>query len=417
MKRCFVLLALGAVTLLWGSPEPSSGEAERDGPQGRLVIVGGALRASNEAVFAALLERAGDGRVGIVPAASSHPLRSARKFREQLIAHGVASDRIEILELANRDDAETPEIDERTWNAHAEDAALAARVAGLSVIWFTGGDQARIRAVLGTPQKGASPVLAAIHEVYRRGGTIGGTSAGAAIQSDPMILGGTSPEALLQGLTEDYAGMAAQESGPLVLGPGMGWFPHGLIDQHFDRKGRLGRLLVALGEVPAAGGVGYGIDEDTALIFDAAHGTATVVGSGSVTLLDIRPAQRSPVGWTGVRLSLLTAGDRLRWPGPAVTIDPRKQATVGQEYMDLPAPSALGPLAPYTGRLEDLLGYLLLDNRSATTLDARVQAPEGTGFRFRFTQTPESRGYWAALDGEFIRYSALDVSLSVEALP
>jgi cyanophycinase len=392
----------------------SAGERSEAVAPGGLVIVGGGLRASNEAIIDALLGGLGEGRLGIVPAASSRPSRNAARFRDLLVARGVEAERIVTLPLATEDDPGTPDLDESAWRTNGARSDLARQIGELRAIWFIGGDQARIAEVLQPPGGDDTPVLRAIRDLHARGRRIGGTSAGAAVQSDPMILGGSSPEALAQGMVVTYPGMAAQEEGPLVLGRGFGFFPHGIIDQHFDRKGRLGRLVVAVTEPGSPHRVGFGIDEDTALLYDAASATAEVVGSGSVVVVDAREAEGDRPAWQNLRLSVLTAGDRLRWPGPEIRIDPRKTPTVGREYLDLPNPRASGPIAPYGGRLEDVLGFLLLDNAGAAEVASGVAAANGRAFHFRFAQDARSQGYYATLDGEYVRYSAVDVRLSVE---
>jgi cyanophycinase len=58
-----------------------------------------------------------------------------------------------------------------------------------AVVFFTGGDQLRI-----TSQLGDSRVFRCLHELYTRGATIAGTSAGAAVMSETMVIGGTGDE-------------------------------------------------------------------------------------------------------------------------------------------------------------------------------------------------------------------------------
>jgi cyanophycinase len=113
-------------------------------------------------------------------------------------------------------------------------------------VWFIGGHQQRITdAYLGTRTEKA------FKAVLKRGGVIGGTSAGAAIMSQVMIAGGgyKTPEG---GLTD------------LEIGHGLGFLPGALVDQHFIKRDRRHRLLVALAKYPKL--VGIGIDENTALV-------------------------------------------------------------------------------------------------------------------------------------------------------
>ena len=96
-----------------------------------------------------------------------------------------------------------------------------------------------------------------------------GTSAGAAIVSEHMIAGGRS-------------GPSPRESG-VELAPGLGLTNRLIIDQHFNQRQRMGRLLSALSFNPFA--CGMGIDENTAA-FIGPDDLLEVVGAGTVTVVD-----------------------------------------------------------------------------------------------------------------------------------
>lgn len=386
---------------------------------GRLVMVGGGLRAGTASIYESLVE-AGNlldgGKLGIIPAASTKPMQSSADFIRIMTTHGVAVDAIQVLPLAVRDDLATPETDESTWAANAASESAAAVIRELQAIWFTGGDQSRITRIL-APEGEPGPVLKALRSLYQAGGVIGGTSAGAAIQSETMILGGSSRGALRHGVGSHYTSMKEQEEGPLLTGPGLGFFPHGLIDQHFDRKGRLGRLIVALLDGGETGAVGYGIDEDTALVYDAAEQRAAVRGSGSVVRVDVSEAVRTGEGGIqGVRLSVLGDGDVIIWPGERVVVNAKKTATVSGEYMELPHPVAGGPMDAYSNRLEDILGYLLADNKAAGEVVSSLRWRDGMRRDLTFRQDERTRGYWATLDGTRDSYTVLEAILDIGPL-
>ena len=98
---------------------------------------------------------------------------------------------------------------------------------------------------------------------------VAGTSAGAAVLSEHMISmgdsGGTPRRRLVQ------------------MAQGLGLAPDLVIDQHFRRRDRMGRLVTALSYNPEP--LGVGVDEDTAAIIDR-DGMMTVIGSGAVTVVD-----------------------------------------------------------------------------------------------------------------------------------
>ena len=95
--------------------------------------------------------------------------------------------------------------------------------------------------------------------------------------SHPMLLGGTSLEAMVHGVTDD-----PEEPG-ILIGDGLGFFPFGFVDQHFIKRGRLGRLVVAMANTRHKRG--FGIDENTALIVE--EGIGRVVGEYGVFFVDL----------------------------------------------------------------------------------------------------------------------------------
>jgi cyanophycinase len=124
-------------------------------------------------------------------------------------------------------------------------------------VWFMGGDQCRITdAYLGTQTERR------LHEVLRRGGVIGGTSAGAAIMSKVMI--------------ED--GVVRPQ-----LGRGLSFLPGAVVDQHFLARNREARLVNALRTEPDL--LGLGIDECTALVVQGAN--LRVIGASAVCVYSL----------------------------------------------------------------------------------------------------------------------------------
>ena len=116
---------------------------------------------------------------------------------------------------------------------------------------------------------GGSPVYDAIKELCINGGIIAGTSAGASVMSDTMIVEGEDDE--------------SPHKCTLKMSPGLGLVKNIIIDQHFAQRGRVGRLLTAIAQNPEV--LGIGIDEDTAILVSD-KGTAEVIGSGAVYFID-----------------------------------------------------------------------------------------------------------------------------------
>ncbi|WP_207711670.1 cyanophycinase [Sulfobacillus harzensis] len=178
----------------------------------------------------------------------------------------------------------------------AEASAMVERMVGTATLFFSGGDQLRITSVLG-----GTAFHQALLQEHKRGLNIAGTSAGASMMSDTMIVTGDAEEAP----TKNTVHMA----------PGMGLWVGAVIDQHFSQRGRIGRLLSALAQNP--GILGVGLDEDTAIEVRLDQGIVDVWGSRTVTLLDGRQvactnASESsadrPLAITGVTLHVLPQG-------------------------------------------------------------------------------------------------------------
>jgi cyanophycinase len=188
----------------------------------------------------------------------------------------------------------------------ANSDAVVQRMAGVTGVWFGGGDQLLLtRALLGTR------VERAIHERYRAGAVIGGTSAGAAVMSTPMLtgeethVGGVRPPA---DSTDAFMTIARDN---VVTVNGFGLIEGAIVDQHFLRRRRHNRLIsVVLEKAPH---LGVGIDESTALIVHP-DGHWSVLGESAATVYDARHAAITPpgapvLGETGMLLHVLPPGN------------------------------------------------------------------------------------------------------------
>lgn len=293
------------------------------GNPGRLVIIGGALASDNEAIYRSILDaREGDGPICVIPTASADP--------ESALASAVARFERwggEHSALGLQLPAGEPSL--------ADDPEIAGVIAGCGGFFFSGGVQSRIVDVF-RPDGRSTAAYEALYARWRAGAVVSGSSAGAAIMSDPMIGGGSSAGAFRSG------GFSGPTNG-VTLEPGLGFVSDVLMDQHFLARGRIGRLLVAVlaGDTPE---LGAGIDENTALILDGHR--AHVAGASGVVIVDAREAQRGQDVTTGadffsqVRLELLGPGDSMDLVTGEVRPDPTKSA--------LPAlpetPEVLAPL-------------------------------------------------------------------------
>jgi cyanophycinase len=170
----------------------------------------------------------------------------------------------------------------------AEVLARAGQILGeVGAVFLTGGDQLRLTSVLG-----GTPLCEEIRSFHARGGTIAGTSAGASVMTETMLVAGAGDESLRLGDS-------------LRMGAGLGFLRGAIVDQHFAERGRLGRLLAGVAQNPRL--LGIGIDEDTATIVEGS--ALRVLGAGAVYVIDAEDATASNVadGRTGEVLSLFGA--------------------------------------------------------------------------------------------------------------
>jgi cyanophycinase len=287
-------------------------------------------------------------------------------------------------------------------------------------IWILGGNQNLIMELLHDKDGGESPLLSIMRDTC-----LGGSSAGAAVMSDPMIGGGTSFGAL--------SSPRAAKSGDGELSPGffvtkgLGFFPEGIVDQHFDSRARLGRLLeILLGE---DGGKrpGFGIAEATGLIYRRAGRSLKVAGAGPVCVVEPQGGRRSLVDGRlgplprieGATIHLLNEGDSYDLTSGRPLFPTRRPIAAGDEALDLARPTATGILSPY-GSLAGAASRLLLDNARENLL-----ADDGSGLRYvrsyLFEEGGEGGAAWEVRLGLIEGRSALhyrdgDGSYSVDSV-
>jgi len=257
---------------------------QRGERNGHLVIIGGHEdREHGKEILTRFVELAGgrDARIVVITAASQVADQMWEMYDNAFGDLGV-SNRVH-LELTSRQDAN----DEETIRV----------VAQATGIFMTGGDQKRLLALIG-----GTALDAEMHAALKvRGATIGGTSAGASAMSGHM---------LAQGRTD-----LLPEKGSVSLGAGLGFLHRVVVDQHFNERQRLSRLLSIVAANPYLQGIG--IDEDTALVIERGVGIE-VLGEGAVTVVDGRTMitnlaeikDRATPELIDVRLHLLPAGTR-----------------------------------------------------------------------------------------------------------
>jgi cyanophycinase len=252
-------------------------------PAGSLFVIGGAEdRQDTKIILSHLAERIGSGKLVVSTLASEYGDELWEVYRKLFSSMGVKH--IKHLGIDHRDES-------------SEDPRLGV-LADATSVFFTGGDQLRI-----TTRLGGTTLSERIEEIYRRGGIIGGTSAGATALGEMMLVG--SP-----------GGGLSKVGDMLHMTPGLGLAKNMIIDQHFSERGRIRRLLGAVAQNPRM--LGVGIDEDTAVMIES-DGKCYALGSGAVYVVDGHDLNYTNISEAsfsralsvfGVKLHVLSNGDR-----------------------------------------------------------------------------------------------------------
>jgi len=220
-------------------------------PKGKLIIIGGHENKEGDREILELVAKEAKrlkGTLVITTVATNKPNEMIDEYLPVFKELGV--EKLATLDIRSREQAYEKETLRKL-----EDA---------TVIFFTGGDQLRI-----TSQIGDSPIYRRMKEVFAEGGTVVGTSAGAAVLPETMLVSGASDE--------------SSEVSALGMAPGLGLIHSVVIDSHFAQRGRIGRLLGAVAQNPK--NLGLGIDENTAIVVEHEK-QFRVLGSGAVYVVD-----------------------------------------------------------------------------------------------------------------------------------
>jgi len=378
---------------------------------GSLLIVGGALKSSNKPIYEALVNGGkGGAKIAIIPVASSSPMKAFSKMQQELASYGVKPEDVVLIRLAVKDDKSTEE-DESRWVDGAFSQDEVRKLDDVSAVWFTGGDQTRITSTL-LANGDESPLLKMLRNKLKAGALIGGTSAGAAMMSDPMIAAGDSYSAFFSKDSDQYYGTESQELGALFVAKGIGFFGEGIIDQHFDRKSRLGRLakLIATPEHS----LGIGIDENTGILVDIDRGLLTALGAHHVTVLEADEQTVSgEQGIKNLKLSMLSSGDVFNLKDRSMSAAGAE--TVGNEYYSLPALQGGGFALP-NNSVAHALAHDLVDNAGTTELKRYSFTENSQGLLYRFKQTPNSKGFWRYGKDGADQYSISSIRFDIEKI-
>ncbi|MBI3749090.1 MAG: cyanophycinase, partial [Chloroflexi bacterium] len=196
---------------------------------GTVIIIGGAEDKVRDRVilnrFVALAGGAG-ATIAVISTASSLGMEAGERYRA-VFAELVVT-RVRPLHAVTR-----PQANDDTTTMAVRDA---------TGIFLTGGNQLRLSSTIG-----GTRLADAVLDRFRHGAVVAGTSAGASAMSSHMIAFGAS------GATPKHR--MAQ------IAAGLGLLPGVIVDQHFQQRNRLGRLLSLIAQNPSL--LWLGVDEDT----------------------------------------------------------------------------------------------------------------------------------------------------------
>lgn len=263
---------------------------------GALVIIGGAEDKTGDcAILRRFVALAGGerARVVVIAVASEQQTNLSNVYLEVFKRIGVED--VRALGIAHRERANVPSAVESVERATG--------------VFFTGGSQLRITRLLG-----GTLLDRVLHRRHAGGLVLAGTSAGAAMMPGVMIAGGVEPVTSLR-------------AGAVELAPGMEFISGVIIDQHFEERGRLRRLLAAVAQYPHD--LGVGIDENTAVVVRGEQ--LEVIGAGAVTIVDacemthtnLASAERNALlAVSGVKIHVLPACYRFDLQNRSVVLPP-----------------------------------------------------------------------------------------------
>ncbi len=284
MKRGMIIFL--AVLFGFGCNPQDVRRQSQDDPKGKLFIIGGGKRPV--AMLQRLIEESGvrqGGYVLILPLASAEEDTAAFYSSKQFRELGVDP----IRSLNSRNILGDPDS-VRSWIENA------------SLIYLSGGSQGRfMERIHGTP------VEEALKTAYRKGATIAGTSAGAAVMGRKMITGDQFKHPVYTG---EFPTIEADN---MELKEGLGLVEELIVDQHFIRRQRMNRLISVALEHPEF--ICVGIDESTALLF---HGqTGEVIGESQIIVIQhpsgVTREADGLLGGTHLHLSVYLPGETIQF--------------------------------------------------------------------------------------------------------
>jgi cyanophycinase len=236
-------------------------------PKGKLIAIGGSedkgtdlekgeihrnnLNFFELGILRRVVEEAGGplARIEVITTASMIPNEVGNNY---LNAFGkIGCTNIGLVHIRNRQDTSNKEYLSRIQNCDA--------------VMFSGGNQLRLSVT-----DGGTDFLAILKNRYKEENfLVAGTSAGAMAMGRVMIYEGNATRAHLKG--------------EVKMTTGLGFISAVIIDSHFEKRGRFGRLVQGVATNPSC--IGIGLGEDTGMLITEGN-KMEAIGSGLVVIID-----------------------------------------------------------------------------------------------------------------------------------
>ena len=339
-------------------------------------------------------------KIAIFPSAANLPELAANSVLTNLNRYGAQAFVVPVsIRLENVD-----------YRQAVKDPELVHRVRNAGGVFFVGGDQGRITKALLQDDGNSTPMLDAIWEMYRRGGMIGGTSAGAAIMSTTMF---DNAQAVLPTLK-----LGVNEGKEIA--PGLGFIgPDVFIDQHLLVRGRFARMLPAM--LKKKYKMGLGVDENTAVLITKGS-DVEVIGYKGALVLNLEQASNTPeldgFNISNVRISYLDQGDRFNLVSQVFTPSKEKENGRVRPSAAYNTDARFYPDILGNTTVVDLMQHLI-DSRQDSTIGLSFGSQDSImpslGFEFRFSKVDDSVGYFSSANGGEA-YSVLNLRLDIRPI-
>jgi len=381
---------------------------EDESVKGSLVIIGGSERFSQREIWDEIVELAGGAgaKIAVFPTASGDPIRKGGWVVSALNKSGAEAFLVPLAWMKVQD--QPSEI--------AQDPAWVSQVRESSGVFFVGGSQDRIVRALYDLEGKETPMLEAVWDLYRRGGVIAGTSAGAAVMSRVMY--------------RDAPSVLDTMIGGVRMGKeidrGLGflketWF----VDQHCLVRGRFARALVAMHDQGFQ--YGFGVDENTAVVVK--HGLyGKVIGYKGVLIMDLAHAEHDQklgkFNLSNVRLTYLDKGDIFKLD--TLEFTPLAER-MDDEVLDPKSPD-FRPASRRQLFFNDILGNTTVADLMAKLMENHHEEAIGLafdgeqarkesvdGFEFRFSRDADSIAWFTEMFGSD-DYTILNIRLDIRPI-